>query len=90
MLGLGFNKSTAILIGGKLQKISHIKLVPNKLYRVELLVDENRTLVVVVDRKEIFRKTLDKNVKLIGPVRLSGGIGHVVYKKVVIKGKKKK
>jgi len=90
MLGLGFNKSTAILIGGKLQKISHIKLVPNKLYRVELLIDENRTLVVVVDRKEIFRKTLDKNVKLVGPVRLSGGIGHVVYKKVVIKGKKKK
>lgn len=87
-LGSNFNKHTLVVIGDQEYKLPHRRLVPNHLYRVRLSVDTKRNLLIRVGDTILFQKQLPPSINLTGPVRLGGGIGHVIYKQVTIKNGK--
>jgi hypothetical protein len=85
--GDDFNSHTQLWIGPKHRTLQqHIPIIPGKLHHIRFEIDKQRRLTITVDdeKKPRVRETIDKSVDLGGPIVLEGGLGHVIYKKVVI------
>jgi hypothetical protein len=79
------NSNTFVELAGKWHEVPHEKAIPNRVYRIVISVDQERTLVIGIDGKEIFRQQLDERVPLTGPVFLGDLAGHVACKKIVVR-----
>jgi hypothetical protein len=78
------NTRTAVVLGGRMIGLPHEKAMPNRLYRIVLAVDRERTVVIQMDGTAIFRQQLDEQVLLKGPVFLGDLAGHVACRRIIV------
>jgi hypothetical protein len=79
------NSRTRLRLGQKQIELPHVKAVTNHLYRIVFSVDNDRTLVIQIDGKEVVRQRVDEQVSLKGPIVIDGEFGHVGCRGVVVR-----
>lgn len=82
--GRDHGTATAVQVFDAVNTVGHIPIQPDRVYRILMSVDSNRKFTVEVDGRNVFKTQLPLELKLEGPICLSGGIGHVIYKRVTI------
>ncbi len=78
------NTRTILWVGGRQTDLPNEKAIPNHLYRILLVIDRERTLVVQIDGRVILSRRLDEQVALKGPVFLGDLAGHVACRRIVV------
>ena len=83
-LGAGMGTISKVHAFGKDTRLELARVEPNRVYRVILSVDASRNAEVKIDGKTVFSQPVPADALLKGHVVLSGGRGHVVYKRSVV------
>jgi hypothetical protein len=79
------NTRTSVKLGETWTRLPHVKALPNHLYRIVFVVDEDRMLAIQIDGRTVIRRHLDENVSLTGPLVLGPVIGHVACKEITVR-----
>jgi hypothetical protein len=82
--GSSYNTQSIVHIFGRRTQIPHKVIQADKDYIVKYEISKNRKLEISIDGSVVFEEDLDNNLDLCGPICLSGGIGHVVFKELTI------
>jgi len=84
-LGSAYNTRSSVYVFGKAHNIVHTPLTAGTRYTIEILIDGQRTLTVSVNGAIVHTSSIPPQHTLQGPIMLSGGVGHVIYKSVVLR-----
>ena len=82
--GSSYNKRSDVVIFGHWTQIPHKVIKADKDYLVKYEVSKDRNLKISIDDEVVYEKVLGQHLDLSGPIILSGGIGHVVFKELTI------
>lgn len=84
VLGGDHNHQSWLGVFGSFSKLSLEPVQPDHVYRIVLSVDKARNATVELDGKEIYRGPIPAGAGPEGVVILSGGRGHVVYRRCTL------
>ena len=82
--GHNYNTGTLVNIFGQRTKIPHKLIKANTDYTITYEISKDRKLKISIDNDLVFETVLRQDLDLSGPICLSGGFGHVVFKELTI------
>ena len=83
-MGHGHNTGTDVNVFGHRTRIPHKLIKADTDYTITYEVSKDRKLKISIDNDVVLETVLGQNLDLSGPICLSGGFGHVVFKELTI------